>query len=354
MAAFTFGWFATAIYLGGYDTIPESRRYAIEFELFLAMTLVEAIRLGTRHGNGTVRLCAMGTAVVLLLAGTPQMWAYLHQGWDEWRPAPREDSIEYRLARWMTEHPPEGRVFASGGLRFRMNSWFDLAQVGGGSETGLQNRTPWDLAYRIRTAHGGEDSAATLAMLRAMDTQYVAIHGPRSREYYRDFVKPDRVSGTLAAVYREEDDTVYGFPPRPMAFLLNPGEAPGKDPAEHPEGLAGYVAAMDDGARPEMRVVWRDPNTVEIAGPVEAGKLVAVNMNSDAGWHATEDGREIPIATDNLGFMELGATPSAGAHIELRYRVGAEPRIFAAVSGLAWAGALAGLWLWRKRSASMK
>jgi len=49
LAALTAGWIATAFYLGGYDTIPESRRYAIEFELFLALALVEAIRLGVRH-----------------------------------------------------------------------------------------------------------------------------------------------------------------------------------------------------------------------------------------------------------------------------------------------------------------
>jgi len=50
--------------------------------------------------------------------------------------------VEYRLAEWIAQHPPEGRVFASGGLRFRLNSWFDIPQVGGGFETGLQNRFP--------------------------------------------------------------------------------------------------------------------------------------------------------------------------------------------------------------------
>ncbi|MEI9976498.1 MAG: hypothetical protein WDO73_33255 [Ignavibacteriota bacterium] len=81
LAAFTFGWIATIYYLGGYDTIPESRRYAIEFELFLAMALVEAIRMGARHTNSTVRLCAIGTTLVLLLSSTPQLWAYVNEGW---------------------------------------------------------------------------------------------------------------------------------------------------------------------------------------------------------------------------------------------------------------------------------
>jgi hypothetical protein len=355
LAAFTFGWIATFFYLGGWDTVPESRRYAIEFELFLALALVEAIRLGARHRNSTVRMCAIGTAIVMLLAGTPQLWAYVNEGWRRWQPAPREQSIEYHLARWMADHPPEGRVFASGGLRFRMNSWFDLAQVGGGFETGLQNRVPWDLSYNIRTAHNltpGRETADTLLMLKAMDTQYLVIHGPQSREYYRDFQQPQRIASALPAVYHEEDDTIYALPPRPLAHLVSPAELPGRDPAQNPQVLEPYIAAMEDSARPALRTRWGDNNTIEIDGAVDAGRLVAVGMNADPGWHAVQNGREIPIEIDNLGFIVLRPTPSAAARIEMRYRVGAEPRIMAAICELAWVGAAAGLFLWRKRSVS--
>jgi hypothetical protein len=355
LAAFTFGWIATAFYLGGYDTIPESRRYAIEFELFLALALVEAIRLGAGHTNQTVRLCALGTALMLLLAGTPQLWAYANEGWDRWKPAPREDSIEYHLAHWMAEHPPQGRVFASGGMRFRMNSWFDVPQVGGGFETGLQNRVPWDLSYRVRTAHDlrpGHETADTLLMLKAMDTEYVVIHGPKSREYYRDFIHPERLTAALPAVYHEEDDTIYALPPHPLAHLVSLAELPGKEADTHPQVLEPYIAALEDPARPVLRTVWRDTRTLQIDGAVEAGRLVAVRMNADPGWHAVQDGRGIPLETDNLGFMVLRPAAAPATHIEMQYRVGAEPRIMVAVSVLSWIGALAALFLWRKRSAS--
>ena len=355
MAAVTFGWISTAFYLGGYDTIPESRRYAIEFELFLALALVEAIRLGSRHANQTVRLCAWGTAAMVLLAGTPQLWAYANEGWDRWKPAPREASIEYRLARWIAEHPPQGRVFASGGMRFRMNSWFDVAQVGGGFETGLRNRTPWDLSYRVRTARdleAGRETADTLLMLKAMDTEYVVIHGAKSREYYRDFLRPERISGVLPAVHHEEDDTIYALPPHPLAHLVSAEELPGRDAAEHPRVLEPYIAALEDGGRPVLRTVWRGTDRLAIDGPVAPGRMVSVQVNADPGWHAVEDGREIPVETDNLGFMLLRPAATAAAHIEMEYRAGAEPRIMAAVSGLSWTGALALLFLWRKRSDS--
>ena len=49
----------------------------------------------------------------------------------KWAPFPKEQTIEYRLARWIADRNPTGRVFAFGGLCFRLNSWFDVPQVGG-------------------------------------------------------------------------------------------------------------------------------------------------------------------------------------------------------------------------------
>jgi hypothetical protein len=355
MAAFTFGWIASIFYLYGLDTIPESRRYAIEFELFLALALVEAIRLSMRSSNSTVRLCAIGAGAMLLLAGTPQLWAYATQGWHRWAPLTKEESVEYRLARWMADHPPEGRVFASGGLRFRMNAWFDLPQVGGGFETGLTNRMPWDLAYHVRTgedAHPGYETAGALLQLAAIDTQYVVIHGPKSREYYRDYVHPERLTAALRPVYRVEDDTIYSLPARPLAHLVSRGELPGEAAAAHPWVLERYVAAIEDAARPVLRTAWLGTGSFEISGATPPGRLVSVQVNGGAGWRAWQDGHQIPIETDDLGFMVLRPAASAATHIELQYRAPAEPRVMAAVSALTWTAALAALIiLWRNPSA---
>src|ERR1035437_1678354 len=107
----------------------------------------------------------------------------------------------------MAGPPPEGPVSASGGLRFRMNSWFDLPQIGGGFETGLTNRMPWDIAYHVRTgkdARPGHEIDDALLQLKAMDTQYLVIHGSKSREYYRDYLHPERLA---AALPRSEEHT---------------------------------------------------------------------------------------------------------------------------------------------------
>lgn len=352
LGAFAFGFIATAFYVYGVDTIPESRRYAIEFELFAALAIVEALRLAMRSPNSTVRLCAVGSAGVMLLVGAPQLWAYCTQGWHDWLPEPPAHSVEYQLADWIHRHPPEGRVFASGGLRFRLDTWFDLPQVGGGFETGLQNRIPVDLAYRIRAAGNlrpGRETEDTLLTLQALGAQYVVVHGPKSREYYRDFVRGERISGVLPAVYHLEDDTIYALPARPLAHLMRPEELPDADPREHPAALEPYVAAMEDPSRPPLSVQWMGYSAIAIAGPAPAGSVVALQVNADPGWRATQDGREIPMTLDRLGFIVLHPAPAAATRIELRYRGTAEQRVMAGISALAWIVSLGALFRNRKK-----
>src|SRR5439155_1104058 len=180
------------------------------------------------------RMCVLGSAAVLAFMAGPQVWWYTTQGWDSWKPAPPETAVEYRIARWIADRHPEGRIFASGGLRFRLNSWFPLAQVGGGFETGLRNRMPIDLAYHVRTGSDLRSPQDMLAELRALGTEYVVVHGPKSREYYRDYLQPERLSALLSPVWREGDDTVYQLPVRPLAHLVAPEELPAKDAATHP------------------------------------------------------------------------------------------------------------------------
>jgi hypothetical protein len=352
LGAFTFGWIATMFYVYAIDTLPESRRYALEFELFLLLAIVEGLRLTLRSSNQTVRMCAIGTAGALLLAGAPQLWAYATQGWQRWKPAPKESTVEYRLAKWIDDHGAAGRVFASGGLRFRLNSWMDVAQIGGGFETGLRNRMPVDLAYHIRTGRDmrlGRESEDTLLELKALGAQYVVVHGAKSQEYYRDFARPERLAGVLPAVYHDGDDTIYALPPRPLAHLTAPEELPDKDAPARPWVLEPYVAAIEDAGRPALRTQWMSSEVLAIDGPVPAGRLVAVQVNNDPGWRATQDGRPIEISQDRLGFVVLHPTAAATTRIELRYRGTAEQRIMAAVSALTWVAALAGLWVSLRR-----
>ncbi|PWU05075.1 MAG: hypothetical protein C5B51_15445 [Terriglobia bacterium] len=360
LCAFVFGWLVTAYYVYGVDTIPESRRYVLEFELFLFLAMTEALRLALRQPNQTVRLCAAGAAGVALLVGLPQLWAYTTQKADLWRPAPREQTVEYRLAQWIAEHPPSGRVFASGGLRFRLNSWFDIPQVGGGFESGLRNRVPVDLAYRIRTGkemRAGSEAQDTLRELRALGVEYVVVHGARSREYYRDFLRPERLAEVLPVAYHEENDTIYRLPAPRLAQSLAVEELPGKDVQHQPWALDAYLGAMEHSSRPLLRTEWKDAGYLVLDGDVPPDRLVALRINYDPGWRATQDGRRIETAADRLGFLVLHADAAPASHIELHYAGTGEQRVFALLSAVAWVGAFGMvpiLWRCRKGAAGRR
>ncbi len=343
LCAFAFGWIATVFYLFGTDTVPESHRYAIEFELFLALALVEAFRLTLRSSDPTIRLCAKGAMGVMLLVSAPQLWAYLTQGWDAWAPSPPENTVEYQIARWIAQHPPAGRVFATGGLRYRLDSWFDIPQIGGGFETGLTNRVPVDVAYHIRVGQGpwqGHEVEETLLELKALGAQYVVIHGPKSREFYRDFQRPERITANLSPVFHLEDDTVYALPFNSLAHLMRPDELPDIDVMRHPQALSRYVAAIEDLTRSALRARWLDVDTLQVSGPVPQNNLVDIQVSNDAGWQAKQDGRHLNLSQDRLGFIVLHPAPAAATHIELHYRGTIEQKLMAALSALSWIAAV--------------
>lgn len=346
LGTFAFGWIATVYYLFGTDTLPESHRYAIEFELFLALAFVEGCRLTMRNSNSTIRMCAMGTIGVMLLLCAPQGWAYLTQGWDAWAPTPPETNVEYKLAQWIAQHPPAGRVFATGGLRYRLNSWFDIPQIGGGFETGLANRVPVDVAYHIRVGNGpwsGHENEETMLELKALGAEYVVIHGPKSREFYRDFARTERIAANLPPVFHIEDDTVYRLPFRSLAHLMRTDELPSADVVVHPDALSRYVAAIEDSGRPSLSAAWKGTVALEVTGPVLPGNIVSLQVSNDDGWDATQDGHAIEISEDRLGFIVLHPSPSATAHIELRYHGTMEQKFMAGLSALAWIAAMVAL-----------
>jgi hypothetical protein len=191
-----------------------------------------------------------------------------------------------------------------------------------------------DLAYSIRAGHSAEE---TLLQLKAVGTEYVAIHGPKSREYYRDYQRPERVAVTLPVVYHAEDDTIYRMPAHPLAHLLQPAELPRHN------ALQPYVAAIEDPARPALTARWNGTSALSIAGPVRAGDAVEVQVNADPGWRAAQDGRNLEMSQDGLGFIVLRAAPAAQTRIELEYRGTSEQRLMAALCILAWLAALTAL-----------
>jgi len=130
-----------------------------------------------------------------------------------------------------------------------------------------------------------------------------------------------------------------------LAHLMTKDELPSDDVVLHPQVLTKYVAAIEDASRPTLNVRWTDTSAVTVSGPVPEGHVIALQVSADPGWRAKQDGREIPVEEDRLGFIVLHPSPSPSTQIELQYHGTLEQRIMAVVSIMAWVGAFAGLFL---------
>ena len=213
-AFYCFGFLAIAYYSFQHDTLPESRRYTLEFELFLFLAAGAWLWLGLKSSNGVHRFCALLPLAVMLAQGAPQAIRVVTQPRADWKLEAKESTVEYQIAKWLADQKPQGRIFASGGLRFRLNSWFLLPQAGGTFETGLRHREPLDHIYKVRTNLGskpGEELKDAVAALEKLGVEYLVVHGTKSDEYYRDFKNPDLYSA-LPVAARFGEDVIYRLP----------------------------------------------------------------------------------------------------------------------------------------------
>jgi hypothetical protein len=347
LCVFGFGYVVLFFYSYGVAMVPESRRYALEFEAFVVLAVFAFLRFCVTGRNEVRWLCGTGVLAALLIAGIPQMREYITQGWSIWKPIELESTTEYQIATQLAALRPEGRVLASGGLRFRMNAWYDLPQVGGSFESGLSNRTPVDFAYHIRT---GENTAAGLEMpyalleMKALGVEYIVVHGPKSDEHYRDYRNPRKFDGVLENVAAlrsaEDDDFIYRVPFRGLAHVITQSEQPA---AAFRDQIGPYVAAIEDPGRPQVTMRWLGTRDIELAGPVPGGMFVSVQVTYDDGWEATQDGSPVALVRSPLGFIDVHARPAANSTIRLHYNGTIEQRLMAVISALAWVFALLSL-----------
>lgn len=341
LAALTYCWIVAAFYLFNRDTLPESRRYAVEFELFLMSAIAAWMAWGIRSREWVDRLCVILCLAVCLRAATPQLKASAKRRWSDWGFVERANTIEYKLASWMDRHRPQGRVFASGSLRFRLNAISPLHQIGGTFESGLRNRIAVNYHYQVRTGEDskpGQDGQDAFHELSVLGAEYFVAHGLESEEYYRDIKNPAKLAPFAPVVYQATPhDSISRLPFRSLAHLVRPEELPD---SIYKEALPRLAAATQDASRPLLRSIEEHPGRYRIEGPIRPGDLVFFSMNFDPGWQATQDGRPIPIEPNALGLINLKPTPASMASITLEYKGTAQQKLFAGLSALAWLGSL--------------
>jgi hypothetical protein len=125
----------------------------------------------------------------------------------------------------------------------------------------------------------------------------------------------------LEKVWSQGDDRIYQLAPVHLAHLVRPGELPAYPPRSgRLGGIAAYVAAMSDPARPALRFAWQGPSAATLSGPAPEGYRMAVAVSYEEGWEAWQDGVAILVERNELGFFTVAPRPAEHTVITLRYR----------------------------------
>ncbi|MCC6586184.1 MAG: hypothetical protein IT168_05645 [Bryobacterales bacterium] len=337
------------------ETIPESRRYALEAEMFFFALFAEFGRQLSLQRPRWPRDVAVALLVLMLEHGLPQARSYVEKTWILLRPSPRERHPEFQVASYLAQRKP-ARVFVSGGTRFRLNSWFDVPQLGGTFESGLQNRVP--LAFLEHVVWGKGSTAETRVrdvtwLLRAWGVEYFAVHTKDSAEHWRDIQQAGLLREQMEPVYENGPEQVYKLPFRSLAHLVLPEELP----AVRPTGLLQVdlleplVKGFDDPRRPTAECKFVSNSSVSIRSAVPEKYWMDIAISYHPGWHAWQDGAELPVETNTLGHIVLKPKAAKMTEIRLEYRPPLEQVAFTAISLTAWAAALTALYRGRRRRA---
>lgn len=118
-------------------------------------------------------------------------------------------TVEYRIGEWLDKRVEKGeRVFLSGTTVFWLNAFFDIRQVRGGKDE-VSVHPDWrEAAWEIRE---GEEAERTLRALGRLGITYLVVHTEKSREFWHDFVYPEKFEGAtgLEKIYEESGDRIY-------------------------------------------------------------------------------------------------------------------------------------------------
>lgn len=353
LCVFGYGLPVILFYRFGINPFPESRRYALEFEFCLLLLAVEIFRLLLSHRLFAVRTVGRVAILAFLLLQTPIVTGLISHRYQKWQLVHKEQTTEFRVAAALQNLHPTGRVFATGGTRFRLNSWFPIQQVGGVFETGLKTRLPLIIAYQVRTDLGlakGREAEESVMLLRAFGVEYIVVHGPNSEEFYRDFKNPRKFDGVLEKVWEEKDDAIYRLRPFRYAHLVKTEEIPtitiqyGYQKPWYP-----YVNAMLDATRPELQFRWINARLATVTGALPQGMHVAFAIPWDPNFRAYLNGVPVSLHANSTGLMATDALPANGTSLDLRFEPSTEELTCAAISVITAIACLAGLF-WKRRS----
>ena len=277
-------------------------------------------------------------AVVVLTALflSPSLFYLRHAWW----PFPKAGSIEsaypYQISKWVHDNLPQQRVLPIGEVRFWFDAWFDNTQTDGGSEQGMENQMIRTVTW---AAEVGSDGAVATRWLQASGTDAIIVAEKDSREFYNEgFHHPEALHG-LPVLFDDGQGTTIRQVPRVHQTI---GRVVDKAALAAAGGdTKQYVSVIENPDQPLTAVTWKGFDEVTVSATTAPHQSVLLQETYDPGWHAYEQGREIPVRQEPvMDFMLLDVGPGAHA-ITMRFETPLENRAGAGISVISLIAVLA-------------
>ena len=324
----------------GLVLLPQPARYHLEMDLALCL-LAPCLsrRIPVRGGKSAA---AVSIAVVLLFYFPVTRARKLAR--DLVKPIDITGTIEYQTAQWLRARQlANQRVLVPGSVSFWLNAFSDTPQLGGGFEQGLVNREIRVANYVILSAASTGDRAGEIEnlWLKAYGVGWVQVGGPKSREVFKPYARPESFAPMYAAAWTNGDDVVYQTGLEEIAHVLSPAEIVKETPQSGLEisEIQRYVPALRNGS---AALRWTSRHSADIDADMTAGQVLSVQVAYHPGWHATVNGSPRRISADGLGWMVVEPGCSGRCTVRISYDGGLEMLLARIAS---W-GALAGSAVW--------
>lgn len=326
--------------------IGEPQRLVPELDWICVLIGVECLRRIWKFG----RAGRVVAAVVTLAAFSTSVVFVSHARSIAITDSDYQRRIEYRMSKWIHDRMAHQRVFATGSLRFWLNAWFTIPQVGGGSEQGVLNEFAIPGSWEITM---GEDPEMAILWLKAYGADGVAVHEERSQEMYHDFVHPNKFREKLELVYESgEGDFIYRIPRHYWGIcrVVDKAKLAAAQPIRNAldrERLEAYVDMLEKGPDVPVQMTREGPDVFRIDVRLREGQSLVVMENYAPTWRAHENGRQVPVRRDPNGYMVIDGGPGGDRHLRFQFETPRQNRLGEILT--AASVSLCGVLLFRRR-----
>ena len=293
-------------------------RWVPELDLVLIVGVVVVLRVLWRRSSVLARVAPVLIAAVMLFSAK----GYVRHAWRIFEPFPDPRSrVEYRVSDWLARNLPDARVKASGSVRFWLDAWHDIPQLGGGSDQGLINGVTIRSSYQIDYVPQPEESILWMQCL-GVDAVYVAQ--PQSEEVYKELRHFEKFARVLPVLFDDGQGNVIYKVPRRYAVRARVVESarldavdalPNDVDADH---LRAYFDVIERGPDSVVSMTREGLEAIRLRAHLDPGQSIVVQETYDPAWHAWSAGKPLPIHKDMLGFVAIEAPPG-DQEIDLRF-----------------------------------